>query len=58
MATVESQIRSAPCCLCLSEDESTFHSNTIMKSLPLHQMVNFCIGVEVNIHIHKIIASV
>lgn len=36
------------CCLCLSEDESTFHSNSIMKSLPLHEMVNYCIGVQVN----------
>lgn len=43
-----SNVKSEPCCLCLSDDESTFHTNTIMKSLPLHEMVNFCIGIEVN----------
>lgn len=37
------------CCLCLSEDESTFHTNSVMKSLPLHEMVNYCIGIQVRI---------
>lgn len=36
------------CCLCLSDEESTFSSNTVMKSLPLHEMVNYCIGIQVS----------
>lgn len=36
------------CCLCLNDEESAFSANTIMKSLPLHEMVDFCIGVQVS----------
>lgn len=36
------------CCLCLNDEESTFSANTTMKSMPLHEMVNFCIGVQVS----------
>lgn len=39
------------CCLCLSEDESTFHTNSVIKSRPLHEMVAFCIGIQVNVTI-------
>lgn len=42
------------CCLCLNDDESTFSATTIMKSLPLHEMVNFCIGIEVGNVINQI----
>lgn len=38
------------CCVCLrlSEDGSTFHTNSIMKSLPLHKLIEFCIGIKLN----------
>lgn len=36
------------CCLCLNDEESTFSANTVMKSMPLHEMVDSCIGVQVN----------
>ncbi|XP_031619104.1 myoneurin-like [Contarinia nasturtii] len=44
----ERELGHGTCCLCLSQDESTFHSNSIMKSLPLHEMVNYCIGIQIN----------
>lgn len=47
------------CCLCLNDDESTFSADSIMKSLPLHEMVNFCIGIEVRVREKKqLMASV
>lgn len=36
------------CCLCLNDEESAFSANTIMKSLPLHEMVEIVIGVQVS----------
>lgn len=41
------ELGNGTCCLCLSDDETTFNSNSIMKSMPLHEMVNFCIGIQV-----------
>lgn len=35
------------CCLCLDEDESTFHTTSVIKSMTLHEMVDFCIGTQV-----------
>lgn len=48
MSQTENHVHSSTCCLCLSDDESTFHLNSILKSLPLHEMVNFCIGIQVS----------
>lgn len=44
----EKIITGQTCRLCLTEDESTFNINTVMKSLPLSEMVNFCIGIQVS----------
>lgn len=56
MLEVEKEITDQTCCLCLDEDGSTFHANSTIKSLPLHEMVSFCIGIKVrNQHIFDLV---
>lgn len=47
MFHIKNDMDSSTCCLCLSQDETTFHSNSVMKSRPLHELVHFCIGIQV-----------
>lgn len=55
MVETGQELANGTCCLCLSEDETTFHTNSIMKSLPLHEMVDFCIGIQVRIRVFFLI---
>lgn len=41
------------CCLCLSDDESTFDTVSFIKSTALHEMVNYCIGTPVRTNLPK-----
>lgn len=47
MIEIGKELNENTCCMCLSEEESTFNSSSTFRSHPIREMVDFCIGVQV-----------
>lgn len=47
MIEIGKELNENTCCMCLSEEESTFDSTSTFRSHPIREMVDFCIGFQV-----------